>query len=213
MEKCGDEVHAKSRVIFAQLMHFERAANTLHKQGIAPPALSAIRANAGKFRLLVGSPGYSTPEAIDDPKEYIQLFKRAAENEKLTGTDSYGGSIKNRSRFILETIDSLQEVYDKKQIEVKLNPSGGHNDSGEGSKVKIVELYSYLINEIDSKDIGYFQFIHYTPLIDPTGRGIEVDIQEFHPLIKNAVFFANTRFNAEDGNNYVGDGIADVIAY
>ncbi|KXN71199.1 FMN-linked oxidoreductase [Conidiobolus coronatus NRRL 28638] len=237
-KKVTDGVHAKGGVIFAQIIHFGRCANTLHNQGIPPPAPSAIRANAGKFRLLVEKPGYSTPEAIDDPKEYIQLFKRAAENAKLAGfdgvefhagggfladqfleshsnirTDSYGGSIENRSRFILETIDALQEVYDKKQIGVKLNPSGGHNDSGEESTDKTLELYSYLIKEIDAKDIGYLQLVRYSSLMDPSGRGTDVDIQEFRPLVKNALLFANTGFSAEEGNNYVRDGKADAITY
>ncbi|KXN70709.1 FMN-linked oxidoreductase [Conidiobolus coronatus NRRL 28638] len=237
-KKVTDEVHAKGGIIFAQLVHFGRVANTLHNRGIPPPAPSSIRAKTGKFDLLVGEPGYSTPEAIEDPKEYIQLYKRAAENAKLAGfdgvelhagsgylpvqfleshsnirTDNYGGSIENRSRFILETIDALQEVYDKKQIGIKLSPSGGYNDSGEGSKDKIVELYSYLIKELDSKDIGYFQPTRYSLFLDPEGRGTPVDIQEFRPLIKNALLFANTGFSAEEGNNYLRDGKADAITY
>ncbi|KXN71195.1 FMN-linked oxidoreductase [Conidiobolus coronatus NRRL 28638] len=206
-KKVTNGVHTKGGVIFAQVIHFGRCANTLHEQNIPPPAPSAIRANAGKFRLLVGKTAYSTPEAIDDTKEYIQLFKRVSENAKLAAfdgvefhtsgfvadqfleshtnirTDNYGGSIKNRSRFILEIIDTLQEVYDKKQIGVKLNPSGGHNDSGKGSKDKIVD------------------------------RGTDVDIQEFLPLVKNALLSANTGFITEEGNNYVGDGKADAITY
>jgi 2,4-dienoyl-CoA reductase-like NADH-dependent reductase (Old Yellow Enzyme family) len=237
-KKVTDAVHAKGGVIFAQLGHTGRVANTLHNQGIPPPAPSAIRANAGKFRLLAGEPGFSTPEAIEDPKKYIKLFKRAAENAKLAGfdgiefhaaggflpaqflesysnirTDEYGGNIENRSRFILETFDALLEVFDKKLIGMKLNPVGGYNDSGEGSKGKIVELYSYLIKEIDSKDIGYFQIPRYSAKLDPSGRGADFDIQEFRSFIKNALLFANTGFSAKEGNNYLGEGKADAVVY
>jgi 2,4-dienoyl-CoA reductase-like NADH-dependent reductase (Old Yellow Enzyme family) len=233
-----DAVHAKGGVIFAQLWHLGRAAHTLHNQGIPPPAPSAIPAKGGKFRLLKGEPGYSIPEPIEDPKHYVQLFKKAAENAKLAGfdgveihasngylphqfleshsnirTDEYGGSIENRSRFILEIFEALKEVYPTKQIGIKLSPSGGANDMGEDSIEKVTKLYSYIIKELDSKYIGYFQLTRYVPYLDTDNRGTETDIQVFRPLIKNALLIANLEFNAEDGNNYVAEGKADAISY
>ncbi|KXN72030.1 FMN-linked oxidoreductase, partial [Conidiobolus coronatus NRRL 28638] len=133
-KKLTDAVDAKGGLIFAQLWHSGRAAHVLHNQGVPPPAPSNIPAKAGKFRLLKGEPGYSVPQAIEDPKHYVQLFKKAAENAKLAGfdgvelhgangyllnqfleshsnnrTDKYGGSVENRSRFVIETIDALKE--------------------------------------------------------------------------------------------------------
>jgi 2,4-dienoyl-CoA reductase-like NADH-dependent reductase (Old Yellow Enzyme family) len=237
-KKVIDMVHENGGIIFAQLWHTGRCANTLHNQGIPPPAPSTIRANAGKFRLLVGEPGYSTPEMIDDPKEYIQLFKKAAENAKLAGfdgvevhcsggylpvqfleshsnirTDEYGGSVENRSRFILETVDALQKVYDKKQIGVKLCPSGGYNDFGEENEEKITEVYSYLIKQLDSRDIGYIQFLRYQSITDPQSRGVNIDIQKFRSLIKNTLLFANGEFSAEEGDAYIEEEKADAITY
>ncbi|KXN67467.1 FMN-linked oxidoreductase [Conidiobolus coronatus NRRL 28638] len=224
-KKVTDAVHAKGGLIFAQLWHLGRAANTLHNRGIPPPAPSDIPAKGGKFRLLTGTPGYSVPEPIEDPKEYVNLYKKAAENAKLAGfdgvellsgfgylpdqfleshsndrTDEYGGSVENRARFILEIIDSLRNVFPSKHVGIKLNPSGGENDMGEESKEKIIELYSYLIKELDSRNIGYIQFIRYFPVLDPENRGIDVDIQEFRPLIKDSLVFANGFFSADDGN-------------
>jgi 2,4-dienoyl-CoA reductase-like NADH-dependent reductase (Old Yellow Enzyme family) len=206
--------------------------------GIPPPAPSDIPAKAGKFRLLKGEPGYSVPKAIENPKDYIKMFKKAAENAKLAGfdgielqcaggylpaqfleshsnsrNDEYGGSIENRSRFILETIDELLQVYPKKLIGVKFTPSGGRNDTGEGSSDKIIELHSYLLKELDSRDIGYIQLSRYISFSDPQGRGTDVDIQEFRHLIKNALFFANCGFTGEEGDNYVAEGKADAIVY
>ncbi|KXN71047.1 FMN-linked oxidoreductase, partial [Conidiobolus coronatus NRRL 28638] len=207
-KKVTDAVHAKRGLIFAQLYHVGRCANAGMNNGILPPAPSDIPAKAGKFRLLKGEPGYSVPKSIENPKDYIKMYKKAAENAKLAGfdgvefqssggclpaqfleshsnnrDDGYGGSIENRARFILEAIDELSQVYPKKQIGIKISPSGGYNDMGEGSAEQIIELHSYLIKELDSRDIGYIQLCRYFSFSDPQGRGTNVDIQEFRHLI------------------------------
>jgi 2,4-dienoyl-CoA reductase-like NADH-dependent reductase (Old Yellow Enzyme family) len=46
-----------------------------------------------------------------------------------TRTDEWGGSIENRSRFGLETLKALKEVYGN-NVAIKLNPCGGYNDMG-----------------------------------------------------------------------------------
>jgi 2,4-dienoyl-CoA reductase-like NADH-dependent reductase (Old Yellow Enzyme family) len=237
-KKVTEAVHAKGGIIFAQLWHLGRCANTLHNQGVPPPAPSAIRANGGKFRLLKGEPGYSTPQAIENPEHYVQLFKKAAENAKLAGfdgvelhssggylpnqfleshsnkrTDQYGGSIENRSKFVLEAIDALLEVYSNKRVGIKLTPSGGYNDMGEDTEEKAIELYSYLINQLNERNIAYIQMARKSPYGDPKARGNNVDISEFRSLMKNVLFFANADFSAEDGNSYVSEGKADAIAY
>ncbi|KXN72032.1 hypothetical protein CONCODRAFT_37571 [Conidiobolus coronatus NRRL 28638] len=84
---------------------------------------------------------------------------------------------------------------------------------GDGSKDKILEQYSHLIKELDSRDIGYIQLVRYSPDYDLAGRGTQVDIQEFRPLIKNALFFANSGFTGEEGDEYIADGKADAITY
>jgi 2,4-dienoyl-CoA reductase-like NADH-dependent reductase (Old Yellow Enzyme family) len=237
-KKVTDAVHAKSGHIFAQLWHVGRCANTAMNKGVPPVAPSDIPARGGKFRLLKGEPGYSTPEPIENPKDYIKMFKRAAKNAKKAGfdgvelhcsggylpaqfleshsnnrNDEYGGSIKNRARFILKTIDELMWVFPKKQIGVKLSPSGGYNDMGEGRSDEIIELYSYLIQELDSRDIGYIQLCRYSSFVDPQGRGTNVDIQEFRHLIKNAMFFANSGFSGEEGDGYIAERKAEAIVY
>jgi 2,4-dienoyl-CoA reductase-like NADH-dependent reductase (Old Yellow Enzyme family) len=237
-KKVTDAVHAKGGHIFAQLWHLGRCANAGMNNGIPPPAPSDIPAKAGKFRLLKGEPGYSIPETIKNPKDYIKMYKKAAENAKLAGfdgielqcaggylpaqfleshsnnrDDEYGGSIENRSRFILETIDELMQVYPKKLIGIKFTPSGGRNDMGEGSSDKIIELHSYIIQELDSRDIGYIQLSRYLSFSDDEGRGTDVDIQEFRHLIKNTMFFANCKFTGEEGDNYIAERKADAIVY
>ena len=44
-------------------------------------------------------------------------------------TDQWGGSIENRSRFGLEVLKALVDVFGR-NVSLKLSPSGGYNDVG-----------------------------------------------------------------------------------
>jgi len=57
-------------------------------------------------------------------------------------TDEYGGSVENRSRFCLEVIDILIEVFGAKRVGIKITPVGRFNDVCDSDPVS---LYTYLI--------------------------------------------------------------------
>ncbi|KAI9294346.1 FMN-linked oxidoreductase [Neoconidiobolus thromboides FSU 785] len=189
-------------------------ATSLDKYGIHEELLTpyVMPANGRRFRLLEGSSGYSVPRAIEDPKEYVQKYKQVAINAKEVGfdgielhgangylphqflkshssqrTDQYGGSIENRSRFILEIIDAFNEVFSADRVGIKLSHCGGYNDMGEKSEEEAYELFSYLISELDKRNIAYIQL--------------------------NVKIFVNGAFTAEEGDKYIADGKADVIVH
>jgi 2,4-dienoyl-CoA reductase-like NADH-dependent reductase (Old Yellow Enzyme family) len=144
-------------LIFAQLWHLGRVVHPLHQCGRPAYGPSPIAAQGGKFRYLAASgegqepPGYVQPLEIADPKHYVQLYRKAAENAKAAGfdgvefhnangylpnqfldstvnkrTDKYGGSIENRCRFTLECVQAMIEAYggDAKRVGIKLSPQG-----------------------------------------------------------------------------------------
>ncbi|ORX94234.1 FMN-linked oxidoreductase [Basidiobolus meristosporus CBS 931.73] len=237
-KKVTKAVHNAGGLIWAQLWHLGRAAHVLHNCGVPPPAPSAIAANGGKFRLLNGTPGYSVPEAIEDPQDYVKLYIQAAENAKAAGfdgvelhaangylvtqfleqhsnkrTDNYGGSIENRIRFALEIIDGFIKIWGASRVGIKLSPSGGYNDMGEKYD-DAVALYSQLIKELDSRKLGYIQVMRHFQFFDPTGRGTPINIDEvFRPLIKNSLFIVNGDFSPEEGEKWVEEGKADAVAF
>jgi len=236
-KKVTDAVHERGGAIFAQIWHVGRVANTFLNSGVPPPAPSAIQANAGKYRMLIGKPGHSMPRAIDNPKEYVQMFKQAAINAKEAGfdgvevhgcggylvheflesrsnsrTDDYGGSVENRSRFALEIIDALKQVYNSSQIGIKLTPSGGYNDMGE-SEEKIKETYTYLIKELEQREIGYVHLSRYLPEADAAGQGTAYDLTTFLPLLQNTQVIFNGGFEAKEAEEYVESGKAAAISF
>ncbi|KAF8958004.1 flavoprotein NADH-dependent oxidoreductase [Flammula alnicola] len=237
-----DAVHEAGGKIYAQLWHVGRAAHPDAPEqklaGIPVYAPSAISARGGKFRNLPGKPGYVTPTAVDDPWVIINQFKHAAINAKKAGfdgvelhgangyivtqfldntsnhrTDQWGGSVENRSRFGLEVLKVLVEVFGR-DVAIKLSPAGGYND---GMPLQdTLDTYSYFITEADKLNLSYIVLVRYSKTFDAEYDGVpratKHDVLEsYRPYIKNAKLFLNTEVTAEEGEKLVAAGKIDGI--
>ncbi|KAF8986206.1 hypothetical protein BDQ17DRAFT_1376259 [Cyathus striatus] len=239
-----DAVHAEGSKIYAQLWHLGRLSHPDAPEqklaGIPVYAPSAIAAAGGLFRHLPGTPGYVTPTAVDDPHTLIKQYKDAAVLAKEAGfdgielhgangylitqfldtnsnkrTDQWGGSKENRSRFGLEVIKAVKQVFGK-DVSIKLSPAGGYNDVGMPLK-ETVDTYSYFIKEADKLGLSYIELMRYSdkfdPIIDGKSRGTKHDILEtYAPLIKNSKIFVNVDVTPEEGASLVSSGKVDAVA-
>ncbi|KAF9010821.1 flavoprotein NADH-dependent oxidoreductase [Cyathus striatus] len=239
-----DAVHAEDTKIYIQVWHIGRLSHPDAPQqklaGVPVYAPSAIAAKGGRFRELPGEPGYVTPTAVEDPQILIQLYKDSSVLAKEAGfdgvelhgangylitqfldnnsnqrTDKWGGSIENRSRFGLEVIKAVKEVFGD-DVAIKLSPAGGYNDVGMPLQ-DTIETYSYFIKEADKLGLSYIELMRYAKIfdtiVDGKGRATKHDIFEtYAPLIKNAKFFANVGVTPEEGATLVSSGKADAIA-
>jgi len=89
-------------------------------------------------------------------------------------TDEYGGSIENvlnpltascnlhiqRSRFPLEVIDAVSEIWGPGNVGIKLSPAAGVGDMGMPLEEQVAQ-YSHLISELDKRGIGYILLVRY----------------------------------------------------
>ncbi|KAF5356476.1 hypothetical protein D9757_012472 [Collybiopsis confluens] len=210
--------------------------------GVPVYAPSAISARGGKFRFISGEPGYVTPSAIDDPTELLDLFEKAAVNAKEAGfdgvelhgangylvhqfldstsntrQDSWGGSVANRSKFGLLALERLIKVFGKDRVGIKLSPSGGYNDMGMPLD-ETIETYKHFISEADKLGIAYFDVVRYVPAFDVEFEGKKratphdaIDI--YKPIVKNAKFFSNGGFSAEEAAAFVKDGKVEGVFF
>ncbi|KAJ3285862.1 hypothetical protein HK104_009306 [Borealophlyctis nickersoniae] len=227
-------VHEAGGLIFAQLWHLGRVCHPHLQANLPNIGPSAIGATGGKFRLLAGEPGYVTPTAIEDPKTYIELYRKAAQNAKAAGfdgvelhsangylvnqfidsrsnqrTDAYGGSPENRARFALEAIDALISVYGPKRVGIKFSPSGGYNDMQGGPAD--LPTYIHLVKEIEKRGIAYVQVTRY--LDDFSAGGQKVDVDQFRPLLKNTRFFVGGAFTPAEAEEWLKEGKADAVVF
>ena len=58
------------------------------------------------------------------------LVHQFLDNTSNKRTDEWGGSVENRSRFGLEILKELVDVWGKGRVAIKLSPAGGYNDMG-----------------------------------------------------------------------------------
>ncbi|TFK36395.1 hypothetical protein BDQ12DRAFT_686825 [Crucibulum laeve] len=244
-KKITDDVHAAGSYIYAQLWHLGRVSHPDAPEqklaGVPVYAPSAIAARGGKFRHLPGLPGYVTPTAIDDPWTIIKQFKEAATNAKEAGfdgvelhgangylitqfldtnsnqrTDQWGGSVENRSRFGLEVLKALVEVFGR-NVAVKLSPTGGYNDRFLKMPLQeTLDTYSYFITEADKLNLAYITLVRYSAMTDVEfewKRATYHDIVEsYRHLIKNAKVFVNAGVTPEEGAKLISSGTADAIS-
>jgi len=242
-KKIVDAVHEAGGKIFAQLWHVGRVAHPDAPEqklaGTPVYAPSAISARGGKFRFLPGVPGYVTPTAVEYPWIIVEQFKQAAINAKEAGfdgvelhgangyivtqfldstsnhrTDQWGGSVENRSRFGLEVLKVMKEVFGR-NIAVKLSPAGGYNDVGM-PLAETVETYKYFITEAEKLDLAYIVLVRYGPQsdveIDGKNRAIPHDVLEtFRPFVKKSKLFLNLGLTVEEGDQLIAAGKVDGI--
>ncbi|KAJ6626992.1 hypothetical protein B0H10DRAFT_1997573 [Mycena sp. CBHHK59/15] len=205
----------------------------------APSAISA-HGGDGKFRQVPGRPGYVTPTEIPDPRTLVAVFKQAAVNAKAAGfdgvelhgaygylvmqfldsgsnlrTDSWGGSIENRSRFGLEVLKALIEVFGS-NVGIKLGPCGGGNDVGMPLQ-ETLDTYKYFIREADKLQLSYIVLMRYSPSLDAEYDGkkratVHDVLAAYRPLIKNAKVIVNAGVTPEEGAELVKSGKADAFS-
>ncbi|KAF8958018.1 hypothetical protein BDZ97DRAFT_1762455 [Flammula alnicola] len=211
-------VHEAGSKIYAQLWRVGRVAHPDAPErklaGIPVYAPSAISARGGKFRHIPGTPGYVTPTAVEDPRVIIEQFKHAAINAKKAGFDGVERSVENRSRFGLEVLKVLVEVFGR-DVAIQLSHAGGYNDVGMPLQ-DTLDTYSYFITEADKLNLSYIVLVRYSKAFgsecDGVPRSTKHDVLEsYRPYIKNAKLFLNAEVTAEEGEELVAAGKIDGI--
>lgn len=174
-----DAVHAEGGKIVAQLMHSGRISHpSLQPDGALPVAPSAIRPK-GQAWTAEGQKDFVTPRALDIEEiggivqSYRDATRRALdagfdgvelhgasgylpEQFLSSGTneraDAYGGSIPNRARFLLETLNAMIDEAGTGRVGLKLSPEMDFNDIRDETPV---ETYSYIADQIDGRRMAY----------------------------------------------------------
>jgi N-ethylmaleimide reductase len=157
--KIVDAVHDAGGRLFAQLWHVGRVSHpSLQPDGALPVAPSAIAAT-GQLYTPEGMKSFVVPRALETREiaGIVEHFRQAAARAKRAGfdgvelhgangylidqflrdgsnkrTDRYGGSLENRTRFLLEIVEAVSSVYGAERVGVRLSPLGsihGMHDS------------------------------------------------------------------------------------
>lgn len=234
--KVTDAVHQKGGKIVAQLWHTGRVGHSVDKNGQLPVAPSAIAIEGQQHFTSQGPKAYEVPRALElaEIKQIVQDYKQAAihameagfdgvelhaafgylPNQFLvesanTRTDEYGGSIENRSRFVLEVMQEMVAAIGANKVGIKLSPSIPYNSIIDSDPTA---LYTYLINELNALPLLYIQLMNALFPTDNLPQYPKDVTGTFGKLSKHPVM-ANGGYNRESGEAELQKGIAVMISY
>lgn len=235
-KKVTKAVHDKGGKIIAQLWHTGRVGHSIDKGGVLPVAPSAIAIQGQQHFTSKGQKDYETPRALEtnEIKQIVQDYKQAAINAIEAGfdgvelhaafgylpnqflvesanqrTDEYGGSIENRSRFVLEVMRAMVDAIGENKVAIKLSPSIPFNSIIDSSPS---DLFSYLLKELNKMPLLYVQLMN---AMFPTDNLPQYprDVIGVFGKLTNHLVMANGGYTRETGEQELEKGIAKMISY
>ena len=231
-----DAVHAEGGRIFLQLWHMGRASHSDFHNGELPVAPSAIPINGDGIHTPDGQKKrYETPRALETSEipKIVEDYRLAANRAKAAGfdgvevhsangylldqflqsktnhrTDGYGGSIKNRYRFLGEVVNSVTSVFPANRVAVRIAPNGSFNDMGSPD---YREQFTYVARQLDNFGLAYLH------VMDGTGFGFHelgepMTLRDFRNLFHGPLM-GNVGYTQESAEAAITSGIADLIAF
>lgn len=227
-KKVVDAVHAKGGLIFMQINHCGRISHpSLLPNNATPVAPSAIKP-AGQSWTDTGLQDFVTPHELTESEvkqvinEYRQATKLAlqagfdgvelhaasgylAEQFLSSGSnkrqDNYGGSVENRCRFVIETLQAMIAEAGSNRVGIKISPEMNFNDIHDDNPQ---ETYSYLVNQINSLNLAYLHVALFGTSVDYHGL--------LYPLFDNA-YLIGSGLTKETAENYIVSNKADAVVF
>ena len=235
-KKITDAVHAKGGKIFTQLMHVGRIAHSANMpKGSKIMAPSSVSADADMWTDSLGMQKTEVPnemslEEIEFSKnEFVQAAKNAMEagfdgvelhaangylleqflnpNSNIR-KDNYGGSIENRSRFILELVQAVGNAIGFDKIGVRISPYSTFNTMQ--NYEDIPKTYTYLTTELSKLNITYLHLIDYAAR-SSSEEGLTL-IKDIRNNFKQLLIL-NGGYTRERAENAIENGESDLVSF
>ncbi len=235
-KKITTAVHNQGGKIFMQLWHTGRVGHSVDKGGNLPVAPSAIGIQGQKHFTSQGPKDYETPRALstDEVKAIVNDYHQAAINAKEAGfdgvelhgafgylpnqflvdganqrTDEYGGSIENRSRFVLEIMQKLVDVWGPGKAGIKLSPSIPFNGMVDSDPTA---LFSYLITELNKMPLAYLHLMQGLFPLDNFPTWPKDTVATFGPLFDKTII-ANGGYTRDSAEALLQSGGAAMVSF
>ena len=145
---------------------------TLRTEEIAPIVVSF--ATASRNAIEAGFDGVEL-QAVNS-----HLVDQFLEDGTNTRTDAYGGSIRNRMRFLMEIVEAIAASIGAERLGVRLSPFGQYGGIHDSNPLA---LFTAVVQELSARRLAYLHLIE--------GRGSEIGLGDaLHPdALNNARLF------------------------
>ena len=234
--KVTDAVHAAGGRIYCQIWHCGRVAHPDMRGGVAPVAPSPLPAT-GDFFLPSGRVEFPVPRElrIDELPAIVQSFADATANARKAGfdgvelhgangylqdqflqdgsnrrADAYGGSVENRARLMLETVEAMFAAWEPARVGVRLSPSSalyGMHDSDP------METFSYVVRALDAMRVGYLHLCEPNAKMLESGKAKIVNVAATFRPMTSAPIIVNGGFDRAKGDAVIAAGTADLVSF
>jgi N-ethylmaleimide reductase len=216
-----------------QLWHVGRISHPSFQPGGAlPVAPSAIKPNARAFTQKGFEP-IPTPRALEteDILGIARHYAKAAQNAMTAGfdgvevhaangylidqflrdrtnkrSDRYGGSIENRTRFLLEVVDAVTSAVGRERVGVRISPQNTQNDIEDSDPQA---LFNHAAKSLASMGIAYLHVIEG----DTSGKTVPAFDYVALKRLFGGPFIANNDFDRARADAALVEGRADMIAF
>ncbi|MFZ6720205.1 alkene reductase [Undibacterium sp. Ji49W] len=226
-----DAVHAKGGKIFMQIWHAGRAAVPAFNNGIENvgpsaiaidsevqtpngkipnavprelrldeiPALVAAYAQGAKNAIAAGFDGVEVHGANG---YLIDEFLRDSANQR---TDSYGGSIENRARFLFEVLTAVNAAIGSDKVGLRLSPLNSYNSMKDSDPLALI---SYLTTRLNDFKLAYLHVMRADFFQAQTGDVMTVARENY-----KGVLVGNMGYKADEASQAISSGKLDAIAF
>jgi N-ethylmaleimide reductase len=239
-KKVTDAVHAQGGKIVIQLWHVGRISHTSLLPGGAAPVSSTRQAAKGKTYIAGGFAEVSAPRALatEEIAGIVEDYRKAARNALDAGfdgveihaangylieqflrdscndrTDRYGGSIENRTRFLVEVATAITQEIGAGRTGIRLSPITPANDIGQDSHAQA--LFQHVINQLAALKLAYCHVVE-----GATGGPRDLTEQGVAPFDYAALraafpgaWMVNNGYDRSMALDVVQAGSADLVAF
>lgn len=234
-KKITDAVHEKGGHIFLQLWHVGRISHpSLQPDNKLPVAPSAIKPEGDAFTY-TGLQPFVEPRALetDEIISIINDYKHAAECALKAGfdgvevhaangylidqflrdgsnqrNDEYGGSLENRSRFLLKVLDTVIDVWGHDRVGVRISPLNSFNSMHDSDPEA---LFSYATKQLNPLKLAYLHVVEGS-ILTPVNDDTAFDLKILSKLY-DSVYMANSGYTKQTANDAIASGHATVVSF
>lgn len=230
-QKVTNAVHDEGGLIFLQLWYCGRISHPdLLPDNQQPVSASAIKPE-GEAVTFEGMKPFVEPRALstEELPGLIDQYRVAAENARKAGfdgvevhaangylldqflrdgsnhrQDNYGGSIENRSRLMLEVVDSVTQIWEPSQVGVRISPDNSYNDMKDSDPQA---LFNYVADALGSRNLAYLHVVEGGFMGE---YNVDYDQIRRH---YDGNYMANLGYDLEKAQAAIAGGHADLVSF